>query len=340
MNSSLPGLALFVAATTVGFSAEKTSESAPPSKYPRTNLAPEFEVVPGWPQRPAEAKPAAVASIALDAEGKVWVYTRTNPVVQIYTPDGRFLRGWHEENLKTVPHGIAFDRDGNVWLVDTGLHVARKFSPDGQLLLTLGTLGVAGLDDSHFDSPTDITFTPNGDIFVADGYGNSRVVRFDRTGRFLKAWGSLGTEPGQFSIPHAIKSDSKGRLYVADRNNVRIQVFDAEGQILDTWKNIVVPWGFWISPNDEIWVCGSSPMQWTHDPKYPTAPLGCPPKDQILVKFDPTGRVLELHTLPKGEDGHEKPGDLNWLHTIALDTAGNIYAGDIIGKRVQKFVRK
>lgn len=340
MNSSLSGLALFVAATTVSFSAEKTAESAPPSKYPRTNLAPEYEVVSGWPRHPAEAKSAAVASIALDTEGNVWVYTRTNPVVQIYAPDGRFLRSWSEENPKTVPHGIAFDREGNVWLVDTGLHVARKFSPDGKLLLTLGTLGVAGLDDTHFDSPTDITFTPNGDIFVADGYGNSRVVRFDHTGRFVRAWGSLGTGPGQFSIPHAIKADSKGRLYVADRNNVRIQVFDAEGQLLDTWKNIVVPWGFWISPKDEIWVCGSSPMQWRHDPKYPTAPLGCPPKDQVVVKFDTTGRVLELHTLPKGEDGQEKPGDLNWLHTIALDASGNIYAGDIIGKRVQKFLRK
>ena len=326
------------------FSAEKTctpaTESAPLPDYPRVNLVPDYEVLPDWPQRPANAEGAAVASVTLDGEGNVWIYTRANPVVQVYTADGRYLRGWHEEDPKTVPHCVAFDRDGNVWLVDAGLHVARKFAPDGKLMLTLGTLGVAGVDESHFHSPTGITFTPNGDIFVADGYGNSRIVHFDKTGRFIKAWGTLGTEPGQFSIPHAIVSDSKGRLYVAARNNVRIQVFDAEGKLLDIWNNILVPWGFWMSPTDELWVCGSSPMQWRIHPKYPTAPLSCPPKDQLFVKFDTTGKVLQLHTLPKGEDGQEKPGDLNWFHTIAVDDAGNVYAGDIIGKRVQKFLRK
>ena len=308
--------------------------------YPRVNLAPVYEVVPGWPERPAGTEAAAVPAIALDSAGNVWIYTRANPVVQIYAPDGRYLRGWREDNPKTVPHGLKFDSDGNVWLVDCGLHVARKFTPEGKLLLTLGTLGEPGTDEQHLKAPTDITFTPNGDIFVADGYGNSRVVRFDKTGRFIKAWGALGTEPGQFSIPHAITADSKGRLYVADRNNVRIQVFDADGKLLDVWANILVPWGFWISPADEIWVCGSSPMPWTTDPKYPTAPLGCPPKDQLFMKFNTAGKVLEHWTLPKGEDGREKPGDLNWLHVIALDAKGNVYAGDIIGKRVQKFVRK
>jgi hypothetical protein len=317
-----------------------SAEAAKLPDYPKVNLAASYEVVPGWPQRPAEAKPAAVPAISLDREGNVWIYTRANPVVQVYSPDGRYLRGWREEDPKTVPHGLKFDRDGNVWLVDCGLHVARKFTPEGKLLMTLGTLGVPGEDDKHLKAPTDITFTPDGDIFISDGYGNSRVIHFDKDGRYIKAWGTLGTGPGEFSLVHAIGSDSKGRLYVADRNNVRVQIFDREGKLLDTWANILVPWGFWISPADEIWVCGSSPMPWRVDPKYPGAPLGCPPKDQLFMKFNTEGRVLEHWTLPKGEDEKEQPGDVNWLHVIALDASGNVYAGDIIGKRVQKFARK
>lgn len=343
MKSILPCF-LALVATSALYSAEKSAppaaESAPLPNYPRVNLAAEYEVVPGWPQQTAGAESAAVPSIAIDGEGNIWAHVRANPVVRIFAPDGRYLRGWTEENPKTVPHGIAFDAEGNVWLVDAGLHVARKFTRDGKLLLTLGTLGEAGDDEKHLNSPTGITFTPSGDIFIADGYGNSRVVHFDRTGRFVKAWGSLGIEPGQFSIPHAIASDSKGRLYVADRNNIRIQVFDTDGKLLDVWKNILVPWTIWMTPTDELWVCGSSAMHWRTHPKYPKAPLGCPPDDQLFLKLDTTGRVLELHTVPKGEDDQEKPGDLNWFHAIALDAAGNLYAGDIIGKRIQKFIRK
>ena len=320
--------------------AAPTAEAAKPAVYPRVNLAPQYEVVPGWPARPANIEWAAVSAISLDRDGNIWLFTRKNPTVQVYSADGRYLWGWTEANPKTVPHGLKIDRDGNVWLVDVGLHVARKFSPDGRQLQVLGTMGEPGEDATHFFQPTDIAFAPNGDIFVSDGYGNNRIARFDATGRFLKSWGSLGVTPGRFSIPHAIAVDSTGRVYVADRNNVRIQIFDADGRLLDVWANVVVPWSIWISPKDEIWVCGSTPMPWRVDPKYPTAPLGCPPQDQLFVEFNPAGRVLQLTIVPKGEDGQEKPGQVNWLHTIALDSEGNIYAGDIIGKRAQKFVRK
>lgn len=317
-----------------------TAESVPLPDYPRVNLANGFEVVKHWAQRPKGAQRAAVPSIALDKEGNIWIHTRANPMVQVYAPDGRYLRGWVEEDKRAVPHGICFDAEGNVWLVDVGLHNIRKFTPEGKLLLTLGVTGEAGNDESHFNRPTGIAFTPNGEIFVADGYGNSRIVHLDRNGRFVKAWGTLGVEPGNFSLPHAIACDSKGRLYVADRNNIRIQVFNTEGKLLEVWQNLVTPWSFYLTDKDELWVCGSSPMQWTVDPKYPTAPLGCPPKDQVLAKFDTTGRMLELHTFPKGEDDHEQAGDLNWFHAVALDREGNLFAGDIIGKRIQKFAKK
>jgi len=316
------------------------SATAEPPPYPRINLAPHYEVARDWPQRPENIRWGQMPGIAVDNKDNVWIYTRKNPVVQVYSPEGKLVQSWNEEDSRTIPHGIKFDSDGNIWLVDVGLHVARKFSPEGKVLLTLGTLGEPGVDDRHFNKPTDIAFGPKGDIFISDGYGNARVMHFDKNGRFIKSWGQLGTKSGDFSIPHAIAADSKGRLYVADRNNVRIQVYDADGKLLDTWANIMVPWSFWVSPKDEIWVCGSSPMPWTVDPKYPTAPLGCPPKDQLFVKFNTEGKVLQLWTMPKGADDQEMPGDLNWLHAIALDSKGNVYLGDIIGKRLQKFVLK
>ena len=317
-----------------------TAEAVPLPDYPRVNLAATYEVVKSWPARPKEADRAAVPSIALDKDGNVWIHTRANPMVQVYAPDGRYLRGWKEEDSRAVPHGIAFDAQGNVWLVDVGLHNVRKYTPDGKLLLTLGVTGEAGNDDRHFNRPTGIAFAPDGDIFIADGYGNSRIVRLDREGNYKKAWGTLGVEPGNFSLPHAVAIDSKGRVYVADRNNIRVQVFDADGRLLEVWPNLITPWGFYMTPADELWVCGSSPMGWTVDPKYPTAPLGCPPKDQVLAKFNTSGKMLELHSFAKGEDEHEKPGDLNWFHAVAVDREGSLFVGDIIGKRVQKFVRK
>ena len=172
-------------------------------------------------------------------------------------------------------------------------------------------------------------------MFVADGYGNARGVHFDRRGKFVKAWGKLGTRPGEFSQPHSIVVDSKGRLYVADRNNARVQVFDRNGKFLDQWQNLLVPWGLWITPNDEIWACGSSPMTWPADGGL----LGCPPKDQVFMKFDRTGRLLQLWTVPQSKDDQQQPGELNWVHTIAVDSKGNIYAGDIQGGKAQKFVR-
>ncbi len=324
----------------VALAAPAAPAPAQPTPYPPVNLAVDYQVDPSWPQRSPDAPWAAVCAIAVDRQDQVWIYTRTNPAVQVYAPDGRYLRGWRQDRTDAAAHAIRFDAAGQVWLVDAGLHTVCKYSPEGRLLLTLGVDGEAGTDVAHFNKPTDVAFAPNGDLYVSDGYGNARVVQFDRQGRFVRQWGRLGMEPGQFSIPHAVVCDSKGRVYVADRNNVRVQVFSSKGKLLAVWANLLVPWGLWISPWDEIWVCGSSPMTWRTDPKYPTAPLGCPPKDQLAMRFSPDGKLLQLATFPKAEDGHEKPGELNWFHALALDSQRNLYCGDIIGQRLQKFVRK
>jgi len=325
-----------IAAQSAKTASEKAAEGP---KYPQVNLAPWYEVDASWPQRPAGVHFGHVPGIAVDRQDNVWIFTRTNNPVQVYSADGKFIRAWGDGVISNAHH-LKIDRAGHIWLSDVGLHVVRKFTPEGKLLQTFGVPGEKGEDQRRLNMPTDVALAPNGDVFISDGYGNNRVVHFDQTGKFLRQWGTLGTGPQHFSIPHAIDMDSKGRLYVADRNNVRVQVFSQAGKLLDSWANVIVPWGFWISPKDEIWVCGSSPMPWRNDPKYPGAPLSCPPKDQIFMKFDPSGKATQLWTVPKGEDGKEQPGDLNWLHCVAFDSKGNLYAGDIIGKRAQKFVRK
>ena len=301
--------------------------------YPPESTVVEYVVEPSWRQRPEDlGPPGAIAGVEVDKDDQVWCVERTEVPVQVYAPDGKLVRSWGQGLLKG-PHTLRFDGQGNVWVSDFHLHVVRKFTPDGELLMTLGTLGESGDDERHFYRPTDMAITPAGDIFVTDGYGNRRVVHFDAQGKFVKEWGEFGSGPGQFVLPHMIVVDSRGTLFVADRNSGRIQLFDQKGKFLEEWSNIIMPWGLWISSQDDLWVCGTSPQWWRKDGEYP------PPKDQIFMRFSTDGRVQQLWTVPMGKDGEEQPGDCNWLHCVALDSKGNIYAGDIMGKRLQKFVR-
>lgn len=301
--------------------------------YPRLNVSTSYQVDAAWPRRPAHCQVGDVPGVAVDGKNRVWVFTRAAPPVQVYDTNGEFQFGWGEDTVGRAHH-LKVLPSGEVWLSDIGHHVIRKYSQDGKVLQTLGRPDEPGCDEVRLDRPTDMAVTPAGDIFVSDGYGNNRIVHFDAGGKFVKAWGRMGTAPGEFSLPHAIGLDSKGHLYVADRNNARVQVFNQEGELLSEWRNLVVPWGFWVTRQDEVWICGSSPMVW----READSNLGCPPKDQLFLKCSTEGKVLQLWTLPKGVDGKEQPGELNWVHSLALDAAGNIYAGDIVGKRAQKFV--
>ena len=300
-------------------------------KYPHVNLATTYAVDPKWPQKPADLQWAAMSSIAVDSKDNVYLLTRTSAPVQVYDKSGKFLRAWGK-GMET-PHQLRIDGAGNIWVADAGTHVVEKYTPDGKLLMTLGTKGKAGRDQTYFNKPTDVAIGAFFDIYVSDGYGNARVVHFDPEGKYLGEWGEPGQGPGQFSIPHSIALDSKGRVYVADRNNVRIQVFDGKGKFVEEWRDLIVPWTFSMLKGDRLWVCGSSPMQWRKE----DSSLGCPPKDQVFMRFDTTGKLQQLFTLPKGLDGLERPGEVNWVHGMAFDSAGNMYLGDIIGKRAQKF---
>lgn len=311
-----------------------TAVPAAEPNYPPEPTVVEYRVDPTWPKRPAEFGPrAAVPGVAVDREDRVWCLERAEVPVQVYSTDGDLVKSWGKGEFKGV-HSLRFDSQGNVWITDYVAHVVKKFTPEGKLLLTLGTPGEPGNDETHFDAPTDVAVTPAGDIFVSDGYGNRRVVRFDRQGKFVKAWGGYGGAAGQFCLPHQIVVDSRGVLYVADRNSGRIQLFDQEGKFLEQWAELIMPWGLSITADDEIWVCGSSPQWWRKDGEYP------PPKDQIFLRFSTDGKARQLWTVPTGVDGQEKPGECNWLHAVAVDSQGNLYAGDIMGKRIQKLVRQ
>jgi len=322
-----PAAALFVSTVLLAVPALLRAGDAP---------APRYALDPAWPQRPAEAKWGETPGVAVDAKDQVWVFTRARPPVQVYDTQGKYIRGWGDDAIQTA-HYIRFDREGNVWVTDLGRHVVMQLTPEGKLLRTLGTPGKPGCDETHLNQPTDVVVTPAGDIFVTDGYGNNRVVQFDKDGTFVKAWGKRerGTGPGEFDLPHSIVVDSKGLLYVADRSNARVQVFDAAGKHLASWENVMVPWQLLMTEKDEIWACGSSVM-----PRPEKGMPFLPPVDQVLVKLDTTGKVLDRFTLPKGQDGKEQPGEVNWLHGVAFDAKGDLYTCDIKGKRALKFVRK
>jgi pimeloyl-ACP methyl ester carboxylesterase len=319
-----------ITVNSVGLKSEPSVKASP---YPRVTMSTWYQVDQTWPGRPPNINWGPMSGVAVDAQDNVWVLARTDPPVQVYQPDGKFLRAWGTGLLDT-PHQLKLDPQGNVWLADSGNHVVLQCTPEGKVIRTLGTRGEPGCDERHFNRPADMVITPEGDAFVADGYGNARVVHFDKNGNFVKSWGKLGTEAGAFSLPHAIALDSRGRLYVADRNNARIQVFDQDGKLQGLWRNLMVPCAFWMTKDDELWVCGPSPMPWRADDKV----LGYPPNDQLFMKFNTSGKLLQLWAVPKGEDGKERPGELNWVHGLALDSNGNIYAVDIKGQRAQKFV--
>ncbi|MHC4434701.1 MAG: peptidyl-alpha-hydroxyglycine alpha-amidating lyase family protein [Planctomycetota bacterium] len=285
-----------------------------------------------WPSKPDRFEWAQMPGVTVDARDNIYIFTRSKPGVQIYRPDGRLVDSWDVTDV-TGAHYIRIGPEGNIWAANIASHTVCKYSPEGKLLLTLGEPGRAGTDEGHFDKPTDMTVLPSGDVFVTDGYGNRRVVHFDAKGKYINQWGEAGTGPGQFALPHSIVADSGGRIYVADRENARIQVFDRDGKLLAVWADTVTPWGLWMTKKDEIWVCGSSAFRKGGSGQW----IVLPPQDQVAMKLNREGKVLlrvplRKTTLPPGASG-----ELNWVHGIAFDSQGNLYLGDIQGQRAQKF---
>ncbi len=251
-----------------------------------------------------------VSAVATDSAGRVYVFHRNlkiDPLV-VFDTGGKYLRSWGK-GVFANPHAVRIDRDDNVWLIDTGIHQVMKFTNEGQLLMTLGVKGKAGTDERTFNRPTDVAFAPNGDFYVSDGYGNSRVLKFSRDGKYLLEWGKRGTGPGEFNLPHQVQLDSTGRVWVSDRENNRIQCFDAGGKFLKQWTHLGATQGISITPRDEMWII-------THRTNIEN--LTYDTLAGRIMKIDlATGRIL---------GSMESPG-----HWISVSAKGEIFIGSLTG---------
>jgi DNA-binding beta-propeller fold protein YncE len=244
-------------------------------------------------------------------------------VIFIVDKNGKMVESWTQWDHLFAdtpgPHKITispFDPERRVWVVNDARHTIHVFSNDGKKqLMTLGTWNEAGADEKHFGRPQDVAFLPDGSILVADGIDNSRVVKFDRNGKFLLAWGTKGKADGQFDVVHAVATDKRNRVYVADRSNDRVQVFDAMGKHLATWPNLNFPNHIIVTENQEVWVADNQPVR--------------------IVKFDTNGNRLYSWDA----DGRG-PGEFAELHEFGIDAHGNWYGADNILGRSQKFVPK
>jgi len=233
---------------------------------------------------------------------------------------GRVIEEWRQWYGRfKVPHKVTmnpYDPEKHIWFIDRGTQQIFEFSHDGKrLVMALGEQGVAGNDERHFDQPTDIAFLPDGTFFVSDGYGNSRVVKFDKDGRFLMTWGTRGDGPGQFNLPHCVAVDARRRVYVADRSNHRIQVFDENGRFLDEWPDIPQPHHMMITEDQHMWVSDGTASR--------------------LLEYDLSGKLLTYW----GTQG-TGAGALNQPHSFGVDSAGTLYIANGLNHRVDKFVPK
>lgn len=219
-----------------------------------------WEVIDTWGQLPDGVDWESASAIDTMPNGNIAVLRRSAPYVFVLSPEGELLRTWaDEEGMFRGAHGLKVDSDGNFWITDNADNFVQKFSGDGELLMTLGQRGVAGDNSATdaFDGPADVTIAPNGDVYIADGYRNARVVQFSSDGEFVRILGGVqGDAPGEFNLPHAVELDSAGRLIVADAQNGRLQVFDPAGNVVDEWTDFpAVPRGaMYITSDDTLYV--------------------------------------------------------------------------------------
>lgn len=281
-----------------------------------------YRPVPGWGQLPEGWSFVEATSVAVDAKDNVWVFNRgSHPVIQ-FDRGGTFLRAWGEGWFRRA-HGIMIGPDGTLWLTDDGNHTIRQFTPEGQCVLTLGDPDKpAKLHGGQpFNRPTHVALCPKtGDIYVSDGYGNSRVHKYDPSGRPLFSWGEPGTDPGCFNIPHNIATDADGLVYVADRENHRVQIFDAKGRYLGQWNNLHRPCGLFADRRQgDIFYVGE---------------LGTDlPVNARVANIGNRVTILsskgELIARVGDRFGGEAPGQFVAPHGVATDSRGDLYVAEV-----------
>ena len=298
--------------------------------------SPKYELINGWLQFPKDFHMGQVAGVSVDKNQNIVFFQRTgrkwtgpfpdslissNTIFIVDKETGKVLNSWGA-NLFIMPHGLTVDNDNNIWVTDVALQQVFKFNHEGQLLMKLGVAKTPGDDSAHFNLPTDVAVARDGSFYVSDGYENSRIVKFSNEGNYLFDWGKRGTGPGEFNIPHSISLDSHGNVYVADRENNRIQKFDGNGKFLKEWKNDEATSLFALSVSqadnifavDDLYVNDSLPMG-----------------DDVL-QFDVN---LDLQ-MRFGRNDSSIDG-YSLYHDIAVDNKENIYVADVARSRVEKF---
>src|SRR5689334_7545752 len=320
---------------------------AQPNAAPNSQPNP-YRTVEGWAKLPEGRTWGSTSAVDIDRDGKsIWVGERCGanscagkdsvaPILK-FDDSGNLVKSFGE-GMFIFPHGICVDKDGNIWVTDAlgrdgKGHQVVKFSRDGKVLMTLGKAGVGGDGPDTFNEPNDVAIAPNGDIFVSDGHspgkGNARVIKFSKYGKFIKQWGGHGSGPGQFEVPHELAFDSKGRLFVGDRANNRIQIFDQDGKFLAEWKQFSRPSGIYIDRNDVMYVTDSESTDrdgYGHNPGWKRGIRIGSAKDGTVTAFIP--------------DPSPGSGATSAAEGVAADAAGNVYGAEVGPKDLKRYVKK
>jgi DNA-binding beta-propeller fold protein YncE len=291
-----------------GFAQQRQVKSGPPLPH---------KLVSDWAQLPKTWNFGEASGVDVDKNDNVWAFNRGKRQVIQFDRAGKMIQAWDDMPIRSA-HGIRVGPDGNIWALDVAGHTLFTFNTEGRILQVIGGVGgQAGTMESKdaFNRPTGIAFAANGDYYVSDGYVNSRVVRFGRDGIFQKQWGAKGTGDGEFNLVHDVTVDAKGRVYVADRENWRVQVFDADGKFLAKWTDVGSPWGlYYAAKENAIYMCDGYTNR--------------------IVKLNLDGQILGV----LGSYG-KAPGKLDFVHNITVDSRGDIYVAEIKNWRIQKFAK-
>lgn len=320
--------------------------TAQQARTPPNDLPQPYRTTRDWGELPSGVKWAAVTAIEPAPDGTIYVVHRcfanscagrTEAPILKYDANGKLLSSFGQ-GMFVFPHGGTVDPEGNLWITDAGSangkgHQAFKFSPGGKLLMTLGQAGESGSGPTLFDQPTDVVVAPNGDVFVTDSHRNgknNRIVRFTKDGKYVKEWGRKGSARGELSEPHTIAMDSRGRLFVGDRENNRIQIFDQDGRVLDEWRQFGRPSGIVITKDDVIYVADSeSGGRDTGAHELPGIKKGIrigSARDGSVTAF-----IEDMESLAVEHAGAEG---------IGVDAQGNVYGGVVRRQMLERHVRK